>query len=191
MLTSGRKMSSARRERPMAMPMATPATAASAKPAARRTQRVEHVVRQDARGGEAHEGRRDVFQRRKQLARKDAELRDDFPEQPDHQERKRVARDDPEPALAASGRDPGSEGTRRCGGRKIAHEATIVRKSPVGQAHSASRACRGGAVAASSISSDGRLPAARRADVACRSRPASAATTDHRKEEPHGPARRR
>ena len=36
MLTSGRKMSSARRERPMAKPMATPTTAASAKPAVRR-----------------------------------------------------------------------------------------------------------------------------------------------------------
>src|SRR6266508_1901860 len=36
MLTSGRKMSSARRERPMAKPIATPTTAASAKPAKRR-----------------------------------------------------------------------------------------------------------------------------------------------------------
>ena len=37
MLTSGRKISSARRERPIAMPIAMPAIAASAKPAPRRS----------------------------------------------------------------------------------------------------------------------------------------------------------
>ena len=114
MLTSGRKISSASRERPIAMPIATPTTRGEREAGRQAQQRVERVVRQDAVGGQPDEGRGDLFERRKQLARKDAELRDDLPDRADHQERKGVARNDAPAAFARERpirrrRAPGSE----------------------------------------------------------------------------------
>src|SRR5262249_22640401 len=102
-------------------------------------QRVEHGGRQDAVRRQPDEGLRDVLERREQLTRKDAEMRSELPEQRHHQERKRVAREHVQPAFAARRRRSGSHDARRRGGRKVAHDVTIVRKSRVGQAHSASR----------------------------------------------------
>ena len=69
----------------------------------RRRQRVEHVMRQDAGGGQPDEGRGDLFERRKQLARKHPEMRDDLPDQPDHQNGKRCARTIAPAAFARDG----------------------------------------------------------------------------------------
>ena len=93
MLTSGRQMSSARRERPISTPMVSPKTAASPKPDKQADDGVEGVVRQNAGDGEIDEGARDLLQRRKQLAREYAGAGDDLPDRADHDEGKRVARD--------------------------------------------------------------------------------------------------
>ncbi len=114
----------------MAMPIATPDDRREREAGEQSDERVEHVVRQDARGGEAHEGGGHLLQRRKQLARKDAELRGDLPEQRHHQERERGAGDDPQPAFAARRRGPGSEDAGRCGGRQVGHRLTIVPEHP-------------------------------------------------------------
>ena len=75
-------------------------------------QRIEHVVRQDAGGGQADEGRGDLLERRKQLRGKMPSMRGDLPDRADHQERKRVARDD---APAAFARAAEVEAARTCG----------------------------------------------------------------------------
>ena len=122
MLTSGRKMSSARRERPMASPIADARDRGERKAGGEAEERVEHVVRQDPAGGQADEGRGDVFQRRKQLARKDAEIRGEFPKHRHHQERKGGARDDAPAAFARRRRGRSSENVARDGRREIGHD---------------------------------------------------------------------
>jgi hypothetical protein len=84
----------------MASPIATPADRGKRKAGGEAMKRVEHMVRQDPAGGQADEGRGDVFQRRKQLAWKDAEICREFPKHRHHQERKGGARDDAPPAFA-------------------------------------------------------------------------------------------
>ena len=114
MLTSGRKISSARRERPMAMPMVTPTTAASAKPASSRKSvssawcgRMPLAVsRPKAAAMSPRVGNR--------RGGNSAGARDDLPQEPDDQERVGGAGDRAPARLAHVGRP---ERQRRGGGQ--------------------------------------------------------------------------
>ena len=103
-LTSGRQISSARRERPINTPIVTPMTRGQREPAEQANDRLDGVMRQDSRNREMHEGGRDFFQCRKQPARKYASPGDDLPNCANDDERKKIARDQPQ-ALAALGTD--------------------------------------------------------------------------------------
>ncbi len=92
MLTSGRKKSSARRERPIAKPIATPKIAASANPASRRKS-VRGRGAENSRHRQANEGKRRLPRGREQPrgeTRRDRAL----PREPRHQEWEGGAGDD-------------------------------------------------------------------------------------------------
>src|SRR6516162_1986955 len=87
MLTSGNKMSSIRRDRPISTPAVTPAQAANAKP----NERVKGMMRQHAARSELRKSCHYRFQRREKLRRENAEMRDDLPQCPNHHERTGIA----------------------------------------------------------------------------------------------------
>ncbi len=85
--------------------MLTPISAASAEARAEANQCLEDVMRQNAVARQPHERGGDDLQRRKQLRRKQAEMRHRFPHRADHDEGKRIARRTPQrAALDSSGR---------------------------------------------------------------------------------------
>ena len=79
----------------MRIPMPTPASAANVKPAKRRIERVQGMMRQNAVERQLHEGGGDGLERRKELRREQPEMRHRLPQRADHDERKRIARKPP------------------------------------------------------------------------------------------------
>ena len=94
------KISSARRERPINTPMVTPMSPPG-QTGEQANDCFDGVMRQDARDRQMHEGGGNFFQCRKQPARK-YRPGDDLPNCADDDERKNIARDQPQ-ALAALG----------------------------------------------------------------------------------------
>src|SRR5262249_41019991 len=136
MLTSGRNTSSAQRERPMAKPIATPATAASAKPASRRTSvsstwwgRTPSAVRRIKAAATSSSGGNRLGG---EMARVGGTSQGGGPPG----DGKAGGAAAPNTLATGAPRYPPGEDVGRCGGGKVGHGRTIVRAHRCGQAHS-------------------------------------------------------